>query len=303
MASQPSMVSPDVLRPLGSEATDSLSTSASGVSTGPPVWEPRYHTLDKVQNLCPQHSTGPKLAPKCTLGDIETLPRELLSMVLTALDLHPLINFLRVKKLAFISVQPIPQFKIIAKSALNLLRSINSTGPGQSFPLQDLHDKLYTTACESCVSYGGFPYIIFCFSREQSYIPPLQTDVRRKFALRPEHLASLPKIKSIPGPYSERSCSMSRRLTLFGHDAAREAGLALHGSEDAMTQRASAVLSDKLDRYHSRRSQQTDPTKGKALRRPRRTDESDMTTRNPKRFITIVREPSLDRTGALKWWG
>ncbi|KAL3442960.1 hypothetical protein BJX65DRAFT_298597 [Aspergillus insuetus] len=225
---------------------------------------------------------------------MEKLPLELLSMIFTELDPHSLMNVRRVNKLAYLSVQSVPQLRMIVKYAPTVLRN--------------LHDKLYTTACETCGDYGGYLYLItcrrvcyLCFTQEQSYLPLLQVDVMRKFALRPEHVASLPKIKSIPGYYSDARYKMSKRFTLFDHDAARETGLALYGSEAAMRQSAAAILSDKMDHYESRISQQTAGTRNRTPRKPRISDEPDNGFRNPKRFMAIVRAPSLDRSGALEW--
>ncbi|KAJ0414825.1 hypothetical protein BJY00DRAFT_320762, partial [Aspergillus carlsbadensis] len=186
-----------------------LRTSNSPVSTNPPAGE-RDYTLDKVENLCPLRANGSNFIPKYSLGDMEKLPLELLTMIFTELDPHSLMNFRRVNKLAFLSVESVPQYKRIVKYAPTVLRSVNSIGPGQTFSLQYLHDKLYTIACEACGDYGGFLYLIICrrvcalcFTRTQSYLPLLQADVLRKFALRPKDLASLPKIKSIPGYYCD----------------------------------------------------------------------------------------------------
>jgi hypothetical protein len=94
---------------------------------------------------------------------------------------------------------------------------------------------------------------------------------------------------------------MSKRYTLFDHDAAREAGLALHGSENAMAQRAAAILSEKMDRYESRISQRKAGTRTTTPRKPPNSDDLDKGPLNPRRFMAIVRAPSLDRTGALEW--
>jgi hypothetical protein len=94
---------------------------------------------------------------------------------------------------------------------------------------------------------------------------------------------------------------MSKRFILFDHDTAPEAGLALYGSETAMRQNAAAILSDKMDLYESRISQQTAGTRTTTPRKPQISDEPDNGFLNPKRFMAIVRAPSLDRSGALEW--
>jgi hypothetical protein len=132
MGSVSSTLLADVLRLLGSESTESPSTIDPVVSTNPQAGE-RNHTLDKVESLCPLQANGPNLVPKCTLGDMEKLPLELLTMIFTVLDPHSLMVYRSVNRLAFLSVQSVPQLRKIAKYAPTVLRSANSIGPGQSF--------------------------------------------------------------------------------------------------------------------------------------------------------------------------
>lgn len=102
----------------------------------------------------------------------------------------------------------------------------------------------------------------------------LRADAIRKFGLRREDIATLPSMKSVPGYYSPREMKCRTRLTLLDHDAAREAGIAVHGSIDAMVQHASKMTSKKLDQYGARKAlHRADSPKP---RRPRSEDAFEM---------------------------
>lgn len=93
-----------------------------------------------------------------------------------------------------------------------------------------------------------------CFTGRTEYLTLLRPDAMRKFGLRREDIVGLPSMKSVPGHYSPREIKCRSRITLIDHDAAREAGIAVHGNIDAMMQHASEITSKKLEQYESRKS-------------------------------------------------
>ncbi|KAH2761567.1 hypothetical protein KXW10_000389 [Aspergillus fumigatus] len=269
----------------------------------------RDHTLDEIRNLCCLDNGRHRPIPKYALGALEQLPLEIINLVLTQLDIRSLTDFRRVNQRALQVVDSIPQYKAIIKHAPASLRGIISIGTGRWISCQDLYEKLCTAECDSCGDFGGYLYLItcrrvcfLCFTEKPDYLPLLRADAIRKFGLRHEHLTRLPAMKSVPGCYSPREIKVRTRLTLFDHDTARQVGVAVHGTVSTMEQYALQMTFQRLERYQSRKSQQT-PGAGKSTpRRPRSEDEFDGRMSNPKRFVAIVRAPFLDvRTGSSEW--
>lgn len=270
----------------------------------------RDRTLDDIGNLCPlDNGRHHHPAPRYTLGALEQLPLELLNMVLVHVDIESLTGFRRVNQRAMQAVDSIPQYKAITTHTPASLRGILSIGTGRWISCRDLHKKLCTAKCDSCGDFGGYLYLItcrrvcfLCFTENTDYLPLRQADAIRKFGLRHEHLASLPSMKTVPGYYSPRQIKLRNRLTLVDHNAARLAGLAIHGSVSKMEQYSLEIISMRLEQYQSRKTQQ--PTGARQLipRRPRSEDEFDGRTSNPKRFVAIARAPFLDlRTRSPEW--
>ena len=107
-----------------------------------------------------------------------------------------------------------------------------------------------------------------------------------------EDIAGLSSMKSVPGRYSPREIKCRTRLTLIDHEAAREAGIAVHGSMDAMVRHTSETTSKRLEQYESRKSSRR--ADGPNMRRPRSEDDFDGHSSNPRRFLGIVRVPLLN---------
>lgn len=266
--------------------------------------ESRDHTLDDIENLCPLDNGQHSRFPSYTLGSLEQLPVELINMVLIQLEIRSLTDFRRVNRRAMQVVDSIPQYKKIILHAATSIRGSLSIGTGNLFSCQELYEKLCTAGCDSCGDLGGYLYLVtcrrvcfLCFTEKTEYLPLLRADAIRKFGLHREDIATLPSMKSIPGRYSPREIKCRTRLTLIDHDAAREAGIAVHGNISAMEQYALEMTSKRLEQYQSRKSLHI--ADGPNLRRPRSEDVFDGRSSNPKRFLGIVRAPFLNaRTGS-----
>ncbi|OJJ87589.1 uncharacterized protein ASPGLDRAFT_163897 [Aspergillus glaucus CBS 516.65] len=241
------------------------------------------------------------------LGSLEQLPLELINMVLIQLEIQSLTDFQRVNKRAMQVVDSIPQYKKIILHAPASIRGSLSISTGSLFSCQELYEKLCTAECDSCGDLGGYLYLVtcrricfLCFTKKTEYLPLLQADTIRKFRLRREDIATLPSMNSVPGRYSPREIKCRTQLTLIDHDAARQAGITVHGNINAMEQYALEMTSKKLEQYQSRKSIHIADCPN--LRRPRSEDIFDGHSPNLKRFLGIIRAPFLNaRTGSLEW--
>ncbi|KAL4905246.1 hypothetical protein BDW74DRAFT_178251 [Aspergillus multicolor] len=273
------------------------------------------HTLDDNETLCALDNGRHHPAPDATLGALDTLPLELLNMLLTLLDIRSLTDFRRVNQRAMQVVNSIPQYRTITEHAPTSLRAMLSIGTGRWISSQDLYNKLYTAECDICGDFGGYLYLLtcrrvcFCFTQDPAYLPLWRADAARKFGLSREYLAGIPAMKTIPGFYSPRELKVQTRITLLDHDSALRAGVAVHGSVGAMGRYVSEVSSEEIERYRERALQHSagagsaspDPTP----RQPRVEDEFDGYESNPKRFVAVVRAPVLKAQAGSRMpeWG
>ncbi|OAA41891.1 hypothetical protein BBO_05250 [Beauveria brongniartii RCEF 3172] len=93
-----------------------------------------------------------------------------------------------------------------------------------------------------------------------------------KFALINAVLDGVPSMRAVPGIYSPNEKKIATRMALVDYEAARQAGIALHGSLTALKRRV----------RDSGNESKADPFDGKSG--------------NPLRFAAIVQLPWLNRT-------
>ena len=265
------------------------------------------HMLDDIEGLCDLKNGRDRRVPCYGLGTLETLPLEVLQMVLLRLDILSITDFRRVNRQARLVVDQIPQYKQIIVHAPASIRGCLNIGTGCLFSCQYLYKKLRTPECDSCGDFGGYLYLVtcrrvcfLCFTENADFLPLLRNDAIRKYGLRSQHIAKLPYFKSLPGCYSSRGIKCTRRLTLIDHSAAREAGIVLHGDIDTMTRYASEITTKRLETYQSRNSRYTSRSKP---RRPRSEDAFDGHCSNPMRFMASIRVPLINDCTATPQWG
>ena len=263
------------------------------------------HTLNDIPTLCPLDNGQPPPAPTHGLGTPEQLPLELLQIILVSLDLKPLTDFRRVNRQARQVVDSIPQYNQIIQHAPISIRAILSIESGDWISCQTLYQKLCTDACDICGHFGGYLYLItcrrvcfLCFNVRSTYRPLLKVSAAREFGLRKEDFANLPQMRCLPGVYSPLGATYRRRFTFVDHDAARQAGITLHGSVEEMDRYAKQLEAERLQKYPEpgllRDSQR--------IRRNRPRDGFNGFSVNAQRFLGVIRAPVIDaRQGSTEW--
>lgn len=261
------------------------------------------HTLD--QNLrhqtCPLNFAKHYNAPTQDSGDLERLPDELIDDVLAQADLQSLFNFRHVNRRAMQIADSIPEFKQIVKHGHMVLRAMLSIRNASHFSSIDLLRTLETRDCENCGDFAGHIYLLgcsrvcyLCFINEARYLPLTSLQVWRRFGLDRSRLQLLPRMTSLPGKYSPAERVCRRRLTLYDHDTARQAGFSLHASQAAIDKFTADDLPSQMIRYHRRN---TEYLAGISRTKPRKptgatnTEEVDMLETNPRRFMAVVSMP------------
>ena len=100
--------------------------------------------------------------PSANLGDLDSLPIELLQTTLSLLDLRTLMEFRRVNQRSLQLVAALPQYKVISSYGLNALRGALSIGIGQWITCNDLFTALCTAECKECGDFGGYLFLLTC---------------------------------------------------------------------------------------------------------------------------------------------
>jgi hypothetical protein len=266
------------------------------------------NTLDDIANSCHWNENSGFHLPRYGLGALDKLPLEIIHLALIQLDMRSLADFRHVKKSARLVTDSIPQYKRILVHAPASIRGCLNIETARFFSCQDLYEKLSTAECDSCGDFGGYLYLVtcrrvclLCFSEEADYLPLSRNDAIRKFGLGSKDLACLPRMKSLPGRYSPRGIKRRQRETLFDFSAAREAGIAVHGSLSSMENYASKMASKRLQAYNSRLALRG--TDRENLLPPRSEDAFDGHCSNPRRFMGIIRAPFFGIGTVSPDWG
>ncbi len=233
------------------------------------------HTLDdahlEIQSPLDngRHPTPSELLPLHPVGRLGLLPLELLSDILLALDLPTLTSFRRVNRRAMELVDSLHQYRTILKHCRSILRAIVSLR-ASFFACRELYNTLFTTKCSSCDRFGGYLYLItcsrvcyFCFTRIADYFPFSASQATKLTRLSRGDLKTLPHVFSLPGRYTPSAKSSKGRTMLLD----RQAVILLGPADDRQRQ----------------------PT--------------DYTTKEPRRFMSIISAPYLTHAGQTVDWG
>jgi hypothetical protein len=239
------------------------------------------------------------------------MPLELLSDTLIQLDIASLMTFRSVSQRAMQVVDSIPQFRTIVRHSLSSLRSIISVEAGPYITCQDLCRVIGDFRCEDCNDFAGYIYVLncsrvcfLCFSKKDRYLPLTPSEACRAFGIDRRLAMASRKLKSVPGCYSPNEKASSTRLILIDPESARVAGIAFHGSALAMEQHVARVASEQSAKYRERLSRRADGEPGPSPRQPPRpAGVARSLTSFAKRFMAVVRAPSVASLEASTEWG
>lgn len=186
-------------------------------------------------------------APTRELGALHLLPVEILNMVISQLDVATLDRFKAANRRAFQAVNCHQTFRLLNEEAHDVLRALRAVHLSHVYSVQAVFEALCSEKCTQCGDFGGYMYLAAlericwrCFVEKDRYSPLTEMAALRSFGLTCEILDGLPRFQSYPGGYSLRSREDDIRtytngfIQLIDRDAAEQAGVALHGSKEAM---------------------------------------------------------------------
>ena len=270
--------------------------------------------LKMLEQYCPlarpSSISGLNTASFQHLGQLDLLPLEVIQSVLQQLDLYTLTLMQSINHRSKLLVDSLPQHREIVTHAPNALRAILSTGLAPHFTIHQLSTALRAQDCLGCGSFGAYlcllecrRYCWLCLAEASDTLPISRSAAKASFGLSDNNLRQLPCMKTLPGRYSlDRfdSDTHIRRLALVSTKSAKEAGIRLHGSQDAME--AARMLVRLRCRNHSagegnifwlqaRRSTQS---------RPLCSHDGGYSF---QRFMASMRFPTLDPSNGTIEWG
>ena len=221
---------------------------------------------------------------RCSAGQLDQLPAELLIQVLLYTDLPSLTRFRRANRRAMELVDSVPQYAAIIKHCPDIIRAILSIRAG-AFDCRVLYTTLSTTRCFTCERFGDHLYLIgcrrvcyFCFTRRLEYFP--LTIGRASSFFTPD---GTQKCSTITGRQHLRAANPPNVLSLPGRYCT------------SWTGKGGNLVRKRLRLFHRRAVMQD--LAGSSL------SKVDKTTREPQRFMTIITAPYLFNSGLQADWG
>lgn len=147
-----------------------------------------------------------------SLGCLDTLPVELLHMILLDVDLKSLTSLRSVNRRARLTIDALWQYNEIVTYAPNSLRAILNINVGALISCRQLHRELCSQECVTCGHFGAFLYLLscnrvcyVCLVETPQFLPLTQKHARTAFGLGSSEMAKLPAALSLPGIYSRSS--------------------------------------------------------------------------------------------------
>lgn len=284
-------------------------------------WTEDVHPVDILETNLPDKIFDPWTAStlaqaEASLGLFDKLPLELLLLILPWLDCNSLMAFRRINRGAYGIVESFSSFVTVRTHIPGAIRSIMAADAGEWITCDQLMAALHDPKCEQCGDVTGYFNILrrkrvcwFCFApcENEQYSPLLYSHAIRKFGISRSIISTLPHMRTVPGIYGPFNRTVSKSVSLVDFESARQAGIALYGSSDAMLEHVSKVLDRKLqvfdakkrerERRHSRRDHAARP------RPPTVEDPWDSGEAGSLRFFAIIRMPWLDRSSDILQYG
>ncbi|KAI0506230.1 hypothetical protein F5B22DRAFT_471880 [Xylaria bambusicola] len=256
--------------------------------------------------------------PTTNIGLLSVLPLEILHEVISQLDILSLSHFRRLNRQAFELIGSHPAYRVIAKYARNALCGILAVKTGKWITCDTLYQILCTSKCEQCGDFGGYLYLItcrrvcfLCFTSNRAYLPMRLDHASWKFGLHHRVIKDLPCVKIVYGRYSPDQRRPIHSV-LVDYESARDAGIAKHGSVEAMNSYVSDLAAQKDQVFiDAKRKAEGDSdaelriTRKHCTWRNRLTtwDLTDRKVGEPFRYVAIVRVPYFDRALRQPEWG
>ncbi|KAH9895546.1 F-box domain-containing protein [Xylariomycetidae sp. FL2044] len=178
-----------------------------------------------------------------SLGALDHLPPELLSILLGMLDSRSIACFARVSTRGNALVQSHRAYRDLVSVAPRVLVALGRVRLIGLHSVAELHAGLRMERCAYCAEYGAFLFLPTCerccwecLRRVPSLRMISPKEAKRYFGLSDRHLRQLPTLYVIPGTYGISADAAPGQCRLVSVKAARALGLAVHGSVEKLAE-------------------------------------------------------------------
>ncbi len=177
-----------------------------------------------------------------SIGSLDAFSLEILHLILDSLDFRSLSRFARTCRKGKATVQSLSAYTRLITHASSALIAMNRTKLITAHSVAIIYAALLSEKCVSCQNYGPFLFLPTC---ERCCYECLDCDralrvismrtARNCFGISPKDLRRIPHLSTIPGTY-DVGLELTRRrsVKLVSWKQARQLGIAVHGSEEAM---------------------------------------------------------------------
>jgi hypothetical protein len=208
----------------------------------------------------PTHVVDSNRPPVCaTLGDLDTLPIELLDEVLQYSDLRTVSMLRLLNWRARVVVDASVPCRHILLRAPGVVTALGRTGVASHFSVSEVFYALSTPTCQVCAKFGSFLWIpecircCFSYLREAPELMPMgKGDARAAFGLTKRRLAKVPIMVTLPGTYTPSKIPYRKKRHLLSREKARQAAIVAHGGEEGLTRYINCGISQAKIKYDRR---------------------------------------------------
>lgn len=213
-----------------------------------------------------------------SLGLLELLPPELLSGILSMLDVQSIVRLSRTSVAGNLVVRSHQTYRDLVALAPEALSALSRTDLLGFYSVTDIHAALRAERCFACSRYGAFLFLPTCerccwgclrTSPLVRLIRPRQ--IMRYFGLSTEQLERLPALRVTPGKYAMAYEPDPRDQKLIPIKVARDVGLPMPGPLERMNDTEARRFLDAqrlVTGYHILDAEATAPPDRDPLRMP-----------------------------------
>jgi hypothetical protein len=266
-------------------------------------------TLDK--NL-PEYETPLQRKPaKRNAGVLETLPLELLQLILARLDLRSVMNVRYVNRRCADLVDSLPELRAIARYGQNALRGSLAINTAANISVEKLYQQLFKKSCENCGAFAPYLYLItcarvciLCLSNADQYFPLGVDLIKRKYGLDSNVIQSLPQMRYLPGVYLPGDDEIPRASALCDARSALQAAVTYHGSNDNVNTYIKNIYAASMALDH-RKIQEAAKlgTRLSLVLESVSLFPDDHKFSNPYRYAAVVELPVINKSSKAVDWG
>ncbi|EEU47067.1 uncharacterized protein NECHADRAFT_35215 [Fusarium vanettenii 77-13-4] len=167
--------------------------------------------LHETQSVSKSLQTTFETSPTSGLGVLDSLPVELLWIILRNLDLLSFFRFRHINRRARALATAVLEYRAVVRHGLEGLRGVLRGGLGQAFTIRDLYIPLVSEKCTLCGEFGGFLFLVTatrcCFaciksSPDLRVISPSTLSRLAKISPKRLHQALGSGLRTVSGIYS-----------------------------------------------------------------------------------------------------